>query len=288
MSQFKLGVGTQFSFQGTAYFGGTTPIHYTATAQVSVPTPTSQWTAYAGSMADEILAVTGGTTSSNPYLQFTDPSLTGLGAPGGVISLAIWADPSDNLAYNNVGAEDISYSFSSTIPAGASFLLWDPGAGGYSGSVTFSLSASAGGSVLSTSGWHFSVEDPFGHPISTNIAVNPSTGLVTVSNYTGSDFPNSVIIVTTNAPIDHIDVNATTIPFDFWGLAFNPTQGLSTHVAPTVTAVSSVSVAENQSIAASSLIASISNPSGDKITLDIFNCRSVWPPSPAPASCQPR
>jgi hypothetical protein len=44
----------------------------------------------------------------------------------------------------------------------------------------------------------------------------------------------------------------------------------SPHVAPTVSGVSTVSVAENQSIAASSLIASISNPSGDNITLYIF------------------
>ena len=42
------------------------------------------------------------------------------------------------------------------------------------------------------------------------------------------------------------------------------------HIAPTVTAVPTVSVSENEAIAASSLISSITNPSGDSITLDIF------------------
>jgi V8-like Glu-specific endopeptidase len=44
----------------------------------------------------------------------------------------------------------------------------------------------------------------------------------------------------------------------------------TTEVAPVVTAVSDVSLAEGQVISASSLIASISNPSGDDITEDIY------------------
>jgi V8-like Glu-specific endopeptidase len=43
-----------------------------------------------------------------------------------------------------------------------------------------------------------------------------------------------------------------------------------TEVAPVVTAVSNISLIEGQSISASSLIASISNPSGDDITEDLF------------------
>jgi hypothetical protein len=53
-------------------------------------------------------------------------------------------------------------------------------------------------------------------------------------------------------------------------VSFTATTTAPVHIAPTVYAVSTVSVAENQSIAGSSLIASISNPSGDSITLDIF------------------
>ena len=45
---------------------------------------------------------------------------------------------------------------------------------------------------------------------------------------------------------------------------------LGANVSPVVTAVSSPSLVEGQSIAASSLIASISNPSGDDITEDIY------------------
>jgi V8-like Glu-specific endopeptidase len=45
---------------------------------------------------------------------------------------------------------------------------------------------------------------------------------------------------------------------------------LGANVSPVVTAVSSPSLVEGQSIAASSLIASISNPSGDHITEDIY------------------
>ena len=44
----------------------------------------------------------------------------------------------------------------------------------------------------------------------------------------------------------------------------------TTHTAPVVTAVSNVSLAEGEAIAASSLIASVSNPSGDDITEDLF------------------
>jgi V8-like Glu-specific endopeptidase len=44
----------------------------------------------------------------------------------------------------------------------------------------------------------------------------------------------------------------------------------TTHTAPVVTAASNVSLAEGQAIAASSLIASISNPSGDDITETLY------------------
>ncbi len=44
----------------------------------------------------------------------------------------------------------------------------------------------------------------------------------------------------------------------------------TTHTAPVVTAASNVSLAEGQAIAASSLIASVSNPSGDDITEDLY------------------
>ncbi len=44
----------------------------------------------------------------------------------------------------------------------------------------------------------------------------------------------------------------------------------TTHIAPVVTAVSNVSLAEGQAIPASSLIASVSNPSGDDITEDLY------------------
>ena len=44
----------------------------------------------------------------------------------------------------------------------------------------------------------------------------------------------------------------------------------TTHTAPVVTAVSNVSLAEGQAIPASSLIASVSNPSGDDITEDLY------------------
>jgi hypothetical protein len=50
----------------------------------------------------------------------------------------------------------------------------------------------------------------------------------------------------------------------------DPVVGTGGHVTPTVSAVSSVSVAEGQQLSAASLISSISNPSGDTITSDIF------------------
>ena len=48
------------------------------------------------------------------------------------------------------------------------------------------------------------------------------------------------------------------------------TLAIAAHVAPTVTAVQGVSIAEGHVIPATSLIASVNNPSGDRITQDIF------------------
>jgi hypothetical protein len=57
-----------------------------------------------------------------------------------------------------------------------------------------------------------------------------------------------------------------------WGGQLRRAPGLPapTHVAPVVTPVSNISLVEGRSISASSLIASISNPSGDDITEDLF------------------
>ena len=57
---------------------------------------------------------------------------------------------------------------------------------------------------------------------------------------------------------------------DSYIYASNPVVATTIHVAPVVTAVSNVSLTEGQSIPASSLIASVSNPSGDDVTEDLY------------------
>ncbi len=91
--------------------------------------------------------------------------------------------------------------------------------------------------------------------------VDVSTGSLSSVQYVGGSSPGS-------EPL-YVDVyDATT---GTWSVSSSLTATTTaSHVAPTVTAVASVTVTENEAIAASSLISSITNPSNDSITLDIF------------------
>ena len=118
-------------------------------------------------------------------------------------------------------AEIIHYQFASPLPAGSSFLLWAPGAvvGTDHGPLTFGFSASDGAAAVSTAGWTFAVENPFNMPLNGTYTVDPTTGVVTVANFTAAQFPQAVVVATTNQPIDGISVVAKTIAYDAWGLA---------------------------------------------------------------------
>ena len=84
-----------------------------------------------------------------------------MNAPFGVDGTCDPGDPSKRRG-DGSAADVITYTFSTPLPAGVPFLLWDPGAGE---SITdrHDSSASLNGALCrNTSGWSYSIQYPFG------------------------------------------------------------------------------------------------------------------------------
>ena len=227
LKSVSLASGSSFTDTGTVYFGGA-PVTWTGKASVADNPSSLSWTAYSGTMAQEILAAQSPVASDVPSTQFTTPALTALGLPFNAAGLAVWGDPT--ASHGAVSASDsIRYTFSAPAPAGTPFLLWAPGAGanGDTGPFAFNFSASLNGATVSTAGWTFSVVNPFGATPAASYSTNAATGQVAIRNFNESLFPDAVIVATPNTEVDTLQVAASTIPFDFWGLAF-PTAPVTT------------------------------------------------------------
>lgn len=192
------------------------PITWTGTA---AETGSQDWFAYSGSMASEILKETYGGTQASA--DFSNSTLEALGAPNRAVGLAVGSADPGNPTAGLPSTDSISYGFSSALPSSTSFFLWDPGAGYNSaGPYSFTFSASLDGVPVSTAGWSFQVEYPFNIASSTDYTIDAQTGTITVNNYSGYPLPDAVIVATPNAPVDAVSVTASTIAYDFWGLAF--------------------------------------------------------------------
>ncbi len=215
--------GGSFSDSGVALTASGV-VNWSGTATVTDTPPSDTWAAYSGTMGQEILAATSPIASDIPDTQFTNPALTSIGAPFSANGLAVWGDPGGNSA-DSTASDQITYTFSSPLPANTPIMLWAAGSSfnGNTGPFTFTFTASLGGTAVSTSGWSFQVEGPFGTPPLATYTPNPATGQVVVSNFKETNFPDSVIVVSPNTAIDAIQVSASTIPFDFWGVALPAT-----------------------------------------------------------------
>jgi len=147
---------------------------------------------------------------------WSNAALLSYGAPAFTGGLGVWGG-----FLNTTVTETIGYKFSSPIPAGATFMLVDPGASypEYSGTETFNISATYAGVAVSTSGWTFSIQSPAAHitPAS-SLTINAAAGTVTVSSYNASAWPDDIIVITPNTPISSFTVTAQTIPYDFWAV----------------------------------------------------------------------
>jgi hypothetical protein len=210
---------------------GTSQITWTGTITSNYSIPTTDWTGYATNM-DTLLTTFDGATDFSE-----DKTLAALFAPGSYTTLAI-GEPSYSgvSSVSGLNATDkIAYAFSSPIPSGASFLLWAPG-GSYAltsngqitasdvGPFTFTVSATLAGAAVSMSGWTMSVETPTGKEPVWNYSANPASGTVTVTTIaTSAPFPDAVIVITPNTPVDAIQVSANTISDDTWGFAIPTT-----------------------------------------------------------------
>ena len=165
------------------------------------------YAAYFGAM-EAVASLFGATTWSNN-------ALTAIGAPYDTVGLGQWGG-----MLNTTSVDTIAYTFSSPVPAGASFTLVDAGASydEYSGVETYTISATLNGAALSTSGWTFQLVTATGAAVASNISINAAAGVVTVSSYSGQTWPDSILIITPNTSVSSISVTANTIPYDFWSL----------------------------------------------------------------------
>jgi hypothetical protein len=165
------------------------------------------YSAYFGTMA-AVAALLGGAT-------WSDSALAAIGAPYGAVGLGQWGGMLDTTS-----VDAIAYTFSSPVPAGASFTLVDAGAfyDEYSGDETYTISATLNGAALSTSGWSFQLVTPTGAAVASSISIDAATGVVTVTSYSGQTWPDSILIITPNTAVSSLSVTADTIPDDFWSL----------------------------------------------------------------------
>lgn len=192
------------------------------------------WSAYSGSMASVIATAAYGVPA------FRNPVLSALDAPETYSSLGVGGPPqfAATSADDLEATKSISYSFSSAVPSTTSFLLWDPGSYDYYytdgpnyqqdddyeityvyGPYTFDVSASLNGQPVSTAGFTFSIESPSYSSPGGSYSIDAASGEITVNSYTPYGFPDAVIVITPNTPIDAIEVSADTLYNDDWGLA---------------------------------------------------------------------
>src|SRR6185437_14241277 len=166
------------------------------------------YTAYFGWL-QPMTSLFGATASWN------DPALIALGGPYSVVGLG-----SSSGQLNTTAVDQIAYSFSSPVPAGASFMLVDPGASypEYSGVETYKVTATYKNAPVSTAGWTFTILGPGAAAPTSGISINAAAGTITISSYAGSAWPYSIIAITPNTPVSSITVTANTIPYDFWAL----------------------------------------------------------------------
>ena len=133
-------------------------------------------------------------------------------------------------------------------------------AGGANDTFTILVSTASGGLVSASAAGGAIVSNSGTQSLTISGTLTQVDLALGTLSYENANAVSDTITVMTNDP------NASNSPVS---LTFAVTTTAS-HIAPTVTAAPSVSVAEGQSIAATSLIASISNPSGDSITQDVF------------------
>jgi hypothetical protein len=214
MAVQQTNVKNKKSYQLSGYLGGAgSYIGWTGTATENIDPVanivyTGNYLAFYGTLAS-LAAVFNATTWSNTTLQ-------GLGAAYMTYGLGVWAGQ-----LNTTATETIAYTFTSAVPAGASFMLVDPGASyqEYSGTEVYKITAANNGAAVSTSGWSFSIQSPTGGTIPASaLTIDAASGTITVKSYALSAWPDAVIVITPNTAITSISVTANTIPFDFWGL----------------------------------------------------------------------
>jgi hypothetical protein len=209
-------------------------ISWTAVATSNYAGTSDNWSAYSGSMASVI------SDAGNGLPAFTNSILAALDAPSTYSSLGVEGPPQFNAtsADQLAATKSIRYSFSSPVPSSTSFLLWDPGSYDYYytdgpnyqkdddydvtyvyGPYTFDVSASLNGKAVSTAGFTFSIESPSYSSPGGSYSIDAAAGEITVNNYNPYEFPDAVIVITPNTPIDAIEVSADTLYNDDWGLA---------------------------------------------------------------------
>ena len=219
LTQKTINNGQTFTTGG--YLGGY--LGWTGSVTDSIDNYTGTYNAYFGTIGDE--------TKFFPGSGWANATLAALGAPYYARGLSTSTGPMSNAA-----SDAIVYRFNNPLPAGQSFLLWDAGASynGVSGPYTFQIVAKNGSAKVSTAGWSFQIVTPNNKTPGSSLSINAATGTITVNSYVQSDYPDTVVVITPNAPITAISVTASTIAYDLWGLALPnlPSQILFEQLGP--------------------------------------------------------
>src|SRR5947209_7709181 len=120
------------SFVASGFLGGL--YAWKGSVTDTITSYSGDYSAYFGALSDEA-NLFAGTVWSNA-------TLAALGAPYFARGLANWTSGNANAA-----VETIAYTFTTPLPAGQSFLLWDPGASlnGANGPYTFQIAAKNNG-----------------------------------------------------------------------------------------------------------------------------------------------
>ncbi len=229
MSAATLSVTTIRSgaYQASGYFvpsGGSAAERWTGTVSASA----APWSVAVGSVAQAIVADGGG-------VLFGNPTLSVLGVPNEAAGMALRGPPGGSGTAPIVGT--LTYTFTTPLAGGQSFVLWAADLGGASGS-SFAVTALDGNSVVQTGGWDFAVQTPGAGTAGAVVSVGGGVVNVAAADATGSGatLPEAAVVITTNAPISEIAVTAQTTDANLWGLALPAAPPAAVVTAPGNTA----------------------------------------------------
>ncbi len=205
--------GSDYGLDGTVELPGSSQVYWWQATVTGAVTPlNSPLTVYNGPLTKQIEAI-GGTAG------FTNATLAGLGLPGDAAGVAVSGQGAPSIGGASVSDTMAFRFFNETLPAGASFVLWESGVGQAGATASFSIGAAGSADQpLVTADWTYAPLAPFDLPGEATVTASGSVLDITAAA-TSAVNPDAVVVVTPNVPLTSLTVQGTAGVADTWGIA---------------------------------------------------------------------